>query len=290
MKMAGQKAYSSVGPWSAPLFRWAGSKRKQIPLLTLCARTKGFCRRYVEPFAGSACLFFALNPDAAILGDINQDLLHAYTVVRRHPRILARRLHGLPRDEQSYYKIRRQNPSELGELARALRFIYLNRYCFNGVYRTNKKGEFNVPRGIRTGDIPSERQFVRCSIALRRAELRAGDFENCLTELGKGDFVYLDPPYTSDHRPAYGEYGYAGCFGKPDHPRLLQALKRIDSAGADFLLSYSCTSEFISALPSRWRFRRIAVRRHVAGFATHRSSVHEILVSNRHERLRGVAP
>jgi DNA adenine methylase len=264
-------------PWSSPVFRWAGSKRKLLPRL-LSAVPENY-ERYIEPFAGSACLFFALRPKRAILGDINSELVHAYDVIRRHPRLVARLAMGQRTDSRTYYRLRRTAPASLSEIERAARFVYLNRHSFNGVYRVNRAGYFNVPRGTRTGRLPSEAHFYRCSIALRCADLRAADYQQCLRNIKCNDFVYLDPPYASRRRNRYGEYGY-NCFAEHQLPTLLKVLRRIADIGATFLLSYCFHREF-TELPADWHRTLVRVRRHVAGFADHRRVVREMLISNR---------
>lgn len=263
-------------PWAAPVLRWAGSKRKLVPTLLAGAPPK--YNRYIEPFAGSACLLFAMKPGKAVLNDINPQLVSFYEMLRSHPRRLSRAVHALPNTEREYYRQRALDVEELTEFDRAVRFVYLNRYCFNGVYRTNRKGEFNVPRGKRTGDIPDEAKFYRCSIALRNADLKSLDFVDCLSDVKAGDFVYLDPPYSSSDRARYGEYGYAS-FQPIDVPRLVKTLRRLDRIRAKFLLSYAGGMEVEYAF-KKWNLEHIRVRRHVAGFADHRSQVGEILVSN----------
>lgn len=263
-------------PWAPPLLRWAGSKRQLVPALINYVPSD--FDRYVEPFAGSACLFFALNPSTAVLGDQNRELLDTYDVVRRHPRLVARAVHSIPDTPKAYLRVRNRDLSRLVPIDRAARFVYLNRHCFNGVYRTNRQGQFNVPRGRNTGKLPSEAMFYRCSVALRRVELRPVDFEECIADVRRGDFVYLDPPYASSARPRYGEYGY-GSFDKQDLGRLLEALHLIDQRGGVFLLSYYRTRRL--KIPPHWHRRQIAVRRHVAGFAHHRRIIREILVTNR---------
>ena len=126
---------------------------------------------------GSACLFFALGPERAILGDLNRELVSTYRVLREHPGrspIGARMGVRL----RTYYRVRGQESATLGELDAAARFIYLNRLCFNGVFRTNRLGQFNVPYGRRPGAVPGRERFAACAQLLQRAELRAGDFES----------------------------------------------------------------------------------------------------------------
>lgn len=266
---------SAMTPWASPVLRWAGSKRQLLPrLLHAIPKTFG---RYVEPFAGSATLFFALRPSLAVLGDLNSELVQAYTIIKRHPRIVHRGIASLPNTARYYYRSRSVSPHLLTPMERAVRFVYLNRFCFNGVYRTNRRNEFNVPRGKSTGALPSEASFYRVSVALRNADLRAGDFVTTLSDLRPSDFVYLDPPYDTGRR-RHGEYGY-GSFSAEDFGRLVELLQWIDKVGAMFLLSYADTSP-VRGLTGQWRQQRVRVRRHVAGFARHRSTVRELLVSN----------
>jgi DNA adenine methylase len=232
--------------------------------------------RYVEPFAGSACLFFALRPTNAVLGDINRQLLQTYETVRDHPLAVARRAKAFPDNEDEYYRLRDEVKPSKNVIENAARFIYLNRHCFNGVYRTNKSGHFNVPRGRNTGRIQDERFFLYCSRLFKNVDFRPGDFSESLVDISAGDFVYLDPPYIKAGRKPSGEYGY-GSFAEIDLDRLYTELERLDDIGAKFLLSYA--SE-LANIKSKWHKFQTKVHRSVAGFAEKRSEVTEILVSN----------
>lgn len=234
--------------------------------------------RYIEPFAGSACLFFASRPRAAVLADNNQQLIHAFKMVRERPQEVWRKLSALPTDKSSYYGIRSLQDNRLGDVSRAVRFIYLNRLCFNGVYRTNRQGHFNVPPGRSTGAVPSIEVFIACSKLLKHARLLAADFETTLAEVTCGDFVYLDPPYLARGRKNYGEYGYGG-FQENDLVRLAAVLKDIDARGARFVLSYADTSE-ARAMFRRWRVSGVRVRRNVSGYARGRRFTREVIVRN----------
>ena len=262
-------------PWSRPLFRWAGSKRSILPLLLNCVPNS--YRRYVEPFAGSACLFFALKPPCATLGDFNADLMHAYGVIAQHPRLIARGIKSQPVRSKHYYAIRALKPDTLDDVSRAIRFAYLNRYCFNGVYRTNRKNEFNVPRGSHLARVPSEAEIVRCAIALRGADLSVGDFETTLQKASSKDFVYLDPPYSTATRPTLGEYGY-GSFSEVDDDRLINRVNSLSKAGVQVLLSYAYNRKIIAALRG-WSVVSVPVRRQIAG-GSKNTSTFEILASN----------
>lgn len=267
---------SVTHPWTKPILRWAGSKRRLIP--TLMAAMPLEFNRYIEPFAGSACLFFATHPTSALLGDVNSSLIECYKILRSHPRKLSRAVRTMKFEKSEYYRIRAIKPSTLNAFERASRFVYLNRLCFNGVYRTNRTGEFNVPFGSHQGEAPSEHDFFRCSYALRSAELFTGDFEDCISNSRKGDFVYLDPPYSSTARPRYGEYGYES-FQPLEISRLRTALQLLDDRNVRFLLSYSDTVPHRNAFVD-WKTHSLSVRRHVAGFTVHRNIVPELLISN----------
>lgn len=265
-------------PWCDPLLRWAGSKRTLLPELT--RRIPPPDGRYFEPFAGSACLFFALRPRAAVLSDLNPALIDTYTTLRAHPRRVARALHEWSTAASAYYELRARPDHSLDSVERAARFVYLNRLCFNGLYRTNRQGHFNVPYGSRSGDLPSEAHVYRCSVALRDAELRSGDFEALAADTRAGDLVYLDPPYTQRPEHSYGVYGY-GSFDARDMGRMLDVLRRIDASGATFVFSYAAIPELIGELSRRWCVDRVSTRGQIAASVRSRSRREEILVTNR---------
>lgn len=233
-----------------PVIRWAGSKRKLLPnLLQLTPKTFG---QYFEPFVGSACLFFALNPERATLGDINTELISAYRTLRRDVHSVVRLVKSYPRTKSFYYRLRDRCAPETST-EKTARFLYLNRFCFNGIYRTNRTGHFNVPRGDRTGEIPDVSVFARAARMLRGKRLLCADFEDTVSEVKKGDFVYLDPPYASTGHRDRNEYGI-GSFSPKDIPRLLRSLESIHAKSAHFILSYSTAPDFIAQLPTHIRF------------------------------------
>jgi DNA adenine methylase len=263
--------------WTTPFLRWAGSKRFLLPcLVEHYARCGG---RYIEPFSGSACLFFATRPELAVIADRNPELIATYAAIRSHPRRVARALHAHGRDKDSYYRLRALDPATLDLIARAARFIYLNRLCFNGLYRTDRHGRFNVPYGTNTGKLPTERHLYRCSVALRAATLRSGDFVETTRDATAGDFVYLDPPYTRNPERAYGVYGY-GSFGPTDMQRMLATLHELDERGARFLFSYADIDEVVDELPARWALTRLSTPGQIAARARDRGPRAEILVTN----------
>lgn len=259
-----------------PILRWAGSKKKLLPLLA--AAKPPTISRYVEPFVGSAILFLRLDAEAAILGDINSDLIETYGTLRDHHHDVWERVSAMSQDDDYYYELRAQDASALGKLDRAARFVYLNRFCFNGVYRTNRQGRFNVARGYGHLYVPSAEVFSGMAKALRRADLHCGDFEPVVNRAASGDFLYLDPPYALGGKRDRGEYG-VGSFREPDEDRLVEAIQRASRRGVNVLLSYSPSPRVIENLPG-WQVRELTVARNVAGFAGSRRQAREILVSN----------
>jgi DNA adenine methylase len=243
--------------------------------------------RYIEPFAGSACLFFDLQPSRAILGDLNRELICAMREIRRDVYRVLECARRLPRGKAGYYRVRSLTTSELCEAEIAARFIYLNRYCFNGLYRTNRQGSFNVPygppkAGKRRSKIDQD-LIIRASILLQNASLQHADFENTLSQAKPGDFVYVDPPYAISDRRVFREY-LPGSFSSQDLGRLARALESLDERGVQFLISYEDSPE-AEALLGRWSPRRMMTRRNIAGFAGHRRSSPELVASNMRTRI-----
>lgn len=263
-------------PARRSFLRWAGSKKKLIPRLEKFWND-GYSR-YVEPFAGSACLFFAVGPEKAVLGDTNSELINVYRVLRVAPERIHRRLIAIPRERKTYYRWRTKNPRLLDSETRALRFVYLNHNCFNGIYRTNNEGQFNVPFGTKLATYLSRDEFVGCSEALTKAKLVSGDFQDTLAQVTRGDFVYLDPPYAVRSRRLFRQYGKKP-FDTDDVERLAKELRRVHKLGAHFVVSYADCRE-ARALASDWNSQKFLVQRHIAGFTDHRTRSFEWIIYN----------
>lgn len=267
----------SGGLSAVPFLRWAGSKRQLIP--ELCRYWTGNARRYVEPFAGSACLFFHIRPQKALLGDINAELIQTYLEVKYRPNPLTLALGPLRRSRTKYLRLRGAEAANLGPTEKAARFIYLNRFCFNGLYRTNRDGKFNVPYGAEgTGSLPSREHLARCSRALRVARLRSCDFGDLLKESTSEDFVYLDPPFSVSERRVFNEY-QPEIFSNRDVKRLRLVIEHLADRGAQFLLSY-VNSDEAEFLQKGFFVKRVSVRRNIAGFVGKRAMSEELLISN----------
>lgn len=269
---------NSQGEPQESFVRWAGSKRKILKFISRYWDSS--YNKYVEPFMGSASLFFCIRPQRAILGDINSELIDTFRAVQQHPEKVFDSLRPRPVRSKYYYALRAQDPCDLSEVSRAARFIYLNRFCFNGLYRTNLGGRFNVPySGSKTGRKPTKGQLEGCARLLKHASLYRMDFEELVSKyVHRGDFVYLDPPYATCARRIFREYGPA-AFQMADLKRLHRVLKDIASRGAIFVLSYAYCPEVLT-LVQGWSCKRIFVQRNMAGFAASRRVAAEILVTN----------
>jgi len=181
--------------------------------------------------------------------------------------------------EREYYEIRALQPERLSPTKRAARFIYLNRYCFNGLYRTNQSGSFNVPYGGHgSGSLPSAEVLQRVSSLLKRATLIDGDFEKVLDRVKHGDFVYMDPPFSVSDRRVFKEYD-ASVFGWKDIVRLRQRLDRLAEMGIPFVVSY-VQSEEAEYLCRGFKVSAVSVRRNISGFLASRRNCQELLISN----------
>jgi DNA adenine methylase len=268
---------NKIIPQAKPFLKWAGSKRKQLPILS--EYWDPSYKRYVEPFMGSACLFFYLNPKKAILNDLNSELVATYKAVRDHTNQVTDALYKLPRGKESYYEIRSKDPNELNQIEAAARFIYLNRFCFNGLYRTNLTGRFNVPYcPTKTGNLPLPEIFQAAAKQLKNAEIKSSDFEAILANVTKNDFVYIDPPFAVENQRIFRQYGPT-TFGSSDLERLAEKLIFINNVGAKFVLSYASSPD-VKQIFQNWQFKEIMVQRNIAGFVQYRRKAPELIFSN----------
>jgi DNA adenine methylase len=260
-----------------PFLRWAGSKRKLLP--RLAAYWQPSCVRYVEPFAGSACLFFRLQPKRAVLADINPELIATYREVRQNVDAVINALATMQSGREEYLRLRSLDPTSVTPCMRAARFIFLNRFCFNGLYRTNLAGRFNVPYGgERTGTLPSPTALRSCSRQLQEVALVRADFGVVLKHARKGDFVYMDPPFVIKSKRIFNEYD-PRPFTTADVERLRSWMELLDRKGIPFLVSYAACDES-NILQEGFHRETVIVRRNIAGFAGMRSLANEVLISN----------
>src|SRR5258708_5944395 len=186
---------------------------------------------------------------------------------------------GSYRNPQVYARLRAVDLSTLTPAAGAARFIYLNRFCFNGIYRTNLLGKFNVPySGVGCGMLPDDEVFRMCSRLLQKARVINADFEKVLKQAVKGDLVYMDPPYAVRARRVFRQYD-PSTFTHEDIQRLRSWMERLNARGINFVVSYAESDE-ANVLKRNFSYETVAVRRNIAGFAAHRSMTNELLISN----------
>lgn len=274
-----------------PFLKWAGGKGKLAPAIVAAAPAA--IARYIEPFAGAGAVFFALEEarpgTPAILADANAGLVETYVVVRDQLAPLDVALAGLaaayaagtPEERRAmYYEVRGASPAIPAE--RAARFIFLNRTCYNGLFRVNASGGFNVPHGrYRNPRIHDGALLAQCSRALQRTELRAADFAAVCAEARPGDFVYLDPPY----QPLSSTANFTGYtradFGEGDQVRLRDTFESLTRRGVAAMLSNS-DHPFIRGLYSGagYRLATVPMSRAINSKGTGRAPVDELLIDN----------
>ncbi len=258
--------------------RWAGSKKKLLNRLLPYWQASG-CQRYVEPFAGSAMLYFAAQPRQALLADTNEDLIAMYRAMQRNWQGVFRVASQYPCTEQYYYQLRDTKIPRAHSNRRAARFIYLNRFCFNGLYRTNCQGEFNVPyaRGT-TRRLQSRDEFEQFSHDIQNAQFVCQDFRDTLQQVRRGDFVYIDPPYAVENKRIFKQYGPT-TFGRQDLQELSDILPNIDRCGARFVVSYAYNKDSLEILEG-WCRKSLMVQRTVAGITNDRKVARELIITN----------
>lgn len=260
----------------APFLKWAGGKRWFADrCLHLTPRDYG---RYIEPFLGSGAMFFALRPENALLSDLNGDLINCYRAIRDASRLVAARLseHHRFHDKAYYYVMRSAKPADLVE--RAAWFIYLNRTCWNGLYRVNRRNEFNVPIGTKTSVVLPNDDFPSAGRILSGIEILRQDFEATLDAAQDGDFVFVDPPYTVKHNlNGFLKYN-DNIFSWADQLRLRDAVVRAANRGALVLVTnanHSSIREIYEGVGRQQVVTRASV---LAASAAHRSQTEELVI------------
>jgi len=216
-----------------PFLKWAGGKRWFVRNHSDLIPTT--YNRYIEPFLGGGAVFFSLMPNNSILGDINPDVVAVFEGLKNNWKYIKRSLqyHQRMHSDKYYYKVRDNEPT--GLLQRASRMIYLNRTCFNGIYRVNRHGEFNVPRGSKNHVILESDDFETISKVLQNAIIRLSDFESIIDQAMRGDLVFADPPYTVRHNlNGFVKYNEK-LFSWNDQERLAQALIRARNRGVQIV-------------------------------------------------------
>ena len=268
----------------APVVKWAGGKRQIIEQIIKYVPDFSI---YYEPFLGGGAVLFALQPEEAVVNDINSELINLYKVIKDNVDELIEELKQHRNEEDYYYKIReldrnKDKYSKLTPVQKASRLIYLNKTCYNGLFRVNKAGEFNTPFGnYRNPNIVNEITLRAVSNYFNQARVTftCKDFEEVLKEAGKEAFVYLDPPYypVSDTSSFTGYV--KGGFDRDEQIRLKKACDKLNEKGIKFLLSNSA-ADFIKNLYRDYRIEIISAKRAINSKAERRGEIDEVLVMN----------
>ncbi len=261
-----------------PFVKWAGGKGQIVE--QLAAHMPEKYSAYHEPFVGGGALFFHLCPKKAYLSDLNEELVNAFLVVKSDCEKLLESLKKHENTAEYYYRIRALDPGSLDPLERASRFIYLNKTCYNGLYRVNRRGRFNVPFGrYRSPAYADENQLRLASRALQNADVKVADFEIVLDQAKPGDFVYFDPPYQPISETANFTNYTADAFDEDQQRRLAAAFRELDKRGCWVMLSNS-DSPLIRGLYGGFRVETVMAKRYINCKGDRRGAVPETLVLN----------
>ncbi|NMC63234.1 MAG: DNA adenine methylase [SAR324 cluster bacterium] len=265
-----------------PFLKWAGGKAQLLDELQ--RRLPKKMERYIEPFVGGGALLFSLQPQKALIIDINAELINAYKIVKHDVESLIKSLRRHVYEEDYYYSLRNADRSKgfnrWTSVRKASRLIYLNKTCFNGLYRVNSKGLFNVPFGRYTNPTIVDAENLRnCSRILKRVQIRQGSFEIIEPQIRSGDFVYFDPPYvplnSTSYFTAYDRHG----FDLKMQEALFELCCRLDKKGIPFMLSNSYSS-FVKSRYKKFRVELVEATRAVNSKSDARGKINELIIRN----------
>ncbi len=264
-----------------PFVRWAGGKTQLLPKLLEFAPKQFNC--YYEPFVGSGALYYALQPSSAVLNDTNSKLINAYIHVCNDVQSVISHLRTLERSKVCYYQQRELLNAEKIEQLDALsaaRFIFLNKTCFNGLWRENAKGYFNVPYGgdRKRSSHVNMLNLIECSIRLRcSTKFMNLDFENAVSTAQEGDFVYFDPPYIPIKTSSFVDYTSQG-FDYKQHLRLRDVATKLKSRGVQVMISNSDT-QLTRQIYAEFNCHEVLARRNINRNASGRGKVGELIIT-----------
>ena len=270
-----------------PFVKWAGGKRQIIDKLLKYAPEE--FDTYYEPFVGGGAFLFELSPKNAVINDYNKELMNVYECIKNSDKFdkMCKELnnHEANHSEEYYYQIRnldrdKNKFSKLADYKRAARTIYLNKACFNGLYRVNSKNEFNVPFGKKSKVNTYEGQNlgIICGyLNYNNIKLLSTDFEEAVKDAKKGDFIYFDPPYDSD-TSTFNSYTEDG-FGKEEQKRLAGVYKKLADKGCYVMLSNHNT-KLVNELYKEFNINVIEAKRNINSNGAKRGKVEEVIITN----------
>jgi len=261
-----------------PLVKWAGGKNALLPILRRLLPHD--LERYAEVFVGGGALFFNLAFPNSLISDTNDELIHFYSIVRDLPEALLESVRRMPISAEFYYQLRAKDPGSLEPVERAARFIYLNKTCYNGLYRVNRQGQFNTPFGKRTNvTILAQEELHRASALLRQTEISCEHYTHALSRLKEGDFAYLDPPYLPvGHYSDFNRYT-RDFFTEADHVTLANEYAQLGRQGVKALLSNSYHERILS-LYKGFEVTIVTASRQINCDPSRRGEIREVIVAN----------
>ncbi|XOA43137.1 MAG: Dam family site-specific DNA-(adenine-N6)-methyltransferase [Candidatus Nealsonbacteria bacterium] len=275
----GKKIYKKIKV--QPFLKWAGGKAQLLEQYAVFFPQR--YNRYFEPFLGGGAVFFYLEPNKAILGDYNKNLIQCFLVVKNHVKQLIDllKIHRKHHNKEYYGKMRKDyNTKRLGKTERTAIFIYLNKTCFNGLYRVNSKGGFNVPFGkYRNPAIFDEENLLATSKLLKRVKLYSDDFSKILDYVKKDDFVYLDPPYYPLSKTSSFTNYTSERFLEDEQKRLANVFRKLDKKKCKVMLSNSDT-KFIKNLYKDYRIETVKANRNISCVGNKRGPINELVILN----------
>jgi DNA adenine methylase len=269
---------------AAPILKWAGGKRSLIPNILALLPRDFRSRTYHEPFFGGGALFFTIKPPRGTINDINKRLVNFYKVVRDNPEEMIQQALKYRYEKETYYKLReRYNEPQLTIIEEAALTLYLNKTAFNGLYRVNSKGEFNVPFGRYSNPtIVDKERILTASRLLKNIEILQTDFSYVLEKAQSSDIVYFDPPYLPVSETAnFTSYSENG-FTWNDQIRLRDVCIKLDEKKVYFVLSNSYVEKLIDSYRNIKNFRILTVKanRAINSKASARGPINEALITN----------
>lgn len=272
-------------PLVSPVVKWVGGKRQLLQ--DILKHIPDRYSTYYEPFVGGGAVLFHLQPEKIVINDINEELMSVYNVICNNVEELIEDLKKHKNESDYFYKIReldrdREKYAQLNNIGRASRIIYLNKTCYNGLFRVNRQGEFNTPFGrYKNPNIVNEATLRAVNNYFNKAKvtLKCGDFEEAVKGIRKGSFVYFDPPYDPVSDSANFTGYDKGGFDKDEQMRLKKLCDKLNNRGVKFLLSNSST-EFILDLYKDYNITIVKAKRSINSKGDGRGDVNEVLVKN----------
>jgi DNA adenine methylase len=273
-----------------PFLKWAGGKRQLVPIIRNYVPKK--FKMYFEPFVGAGAVLFDLQPTAALINDANEELMNCYQVIKDNPDALIAHTRSHRNTKEYYYSLRsidrESGFKSLSPVERASRIVFLNKTCYNGLFRVNSQGHFNVPFGKYSNPVIVDEVVIRAIswyLNTAQVQISTDDFESALSGAGRGDFVYIDPPYD----PLSDTSSFTGynlnSFGRDEQRRLKEVCDDLSRRGCKVLHSNSAT-DFIRELygnTSRYTIVEVEATRNINSVGTARGKINELLIFNNYD-------